>query len=284
MKLPAVRPLEENYLCPTMDKFKELLSKTLSVGNGGVFKLLGKVDGVPYYITILVDDQKILAVEAEDVKSGEKLTGDEALEYLRKIFSGPVIADAYPLDDVGVKMSIVDNIDVYNMTPKVRLREFFGDIGIARAGGLERPSTPVRGRPSTVEELYSTVTKEVEETLKEKTKKAKKPPAQKLELRLNVPPELDPYFRSFVKRLSSYGKSLGLHFRKVSVTVREIRYALGSGVGLNTYITIEAESDSLLPAKRLEEMLREQAYKEAGELSAELKKRVVVSDLKLRLV
>ncbi|WP_297490821.1 hypothetical protein [Thermococcus sp.] len=285
MKLPRAKPLEENYLCQTKEDFKELLSKALGMGNGGVFKLLGKVGGVPYYITILVDEQKILAVEAEEVKSGRKLIGDDALGYISKIFNGPVIADAYPLDDIGVKMSVVDNIEAYNRTQRIKLSEFFGDVQITRARNapLNAEATAPQ-KPSTMEELYSNVTKDVEKALQERTKKAKKSPPQKLELKLNVPVELDPYFRGFVKKLNAYGKSLGLNLRKVSVEAKEIRYALGSGVGVNAYLTIEAESGSMLPAKRLEEMLREQAYREAGELSSELKKRVVVSDLKLRLI
>jgi hypothetical protein len=279
MKLPSAKPLEENYLCQTKEEFRELLSKTLSNGTGGFFKMLGKVSGVPYYVTILVDDQKILAIEAEEISSGKKLVGNEAWSYLQRIFENPTIVDAYPLDEIGVKMAVIDNTEVYNRTPKVMLGEFFGNVSPIPPEGTVQKAAQAS---STIEELYTNVTKEVEEHL-EKKKKPKKSAKQKLELKLNVPAELDPYFRGFIKKLNSYGKSIGVHFRRVEVRAKEIRYALGSGVGINTYITIEAESDSVLSASRLENMLRERAYKEAGELSSELKKRVVISDLKLRL-
>jgi hypothetical protein len=283
MKLPSVKPIEENYLCRTREDFKSLLSKTLSEGTGGLFKMLGKVGEVPYYVTILVDDQKILAIEAEEISSGKKLVGDEAVSYLLRILENPTIVDAYPLDDIGVKMSVIDNIDVYNRTPKLMLSEFLGEMPPITTE--KKVTTSPQGQretqqPSTVEELYKSVTKEVEEKLKKKEKPAK----QKLELKLDVPLELDPYFRGLVKRLDAYGRSIGVHFRRVEVKAKEIRYALGSGVGINTYITVDAESESVLPPSRLENMLREQAYKEAGELSSELKKRVVISDLKLRLL
>ncbi len=266
MKLPPSKPLEENYLCNGREEFAELLSRTLSQDRGAFFKILGKMDGVPYYVTILVDDRKILAMEAEEVRSGTSLVGKAAHEVLAALLEGSVIVDAFPLSDVDVKMSVIDNIDVYNATPKVYLSEICPRI---KTTAPPREMLPEPPKPPQITPIP------------EKEPKPKKP---KMELLLNVPSEYDPYFRVFINHLKSYGKSLGLEFRKVKIEAKEVRYALGAGSGIHVIIEIEAESNASISLHHLKENLSTRAYKEAGDLSKEIGKKVVISDVKLHLL
>ncbi len=79
MKLPSVTSLEENFLCNGREEFGNLASRTLKQGDGAFLKVFGKNGRSRYYITVLMDDEKILAVEAEDVSAGSSLTGKPPL-------------------------------------------------------------------------------------------------------------------------------------------------------------------------------------------------------------
>jgi len=265
VKLPPSEPLEENYLCKGKAELAELLSRTLSQGSGAFFKVLGKMDGKPYYVTFLVDNRKILAVEAEDVRNSSHLMGEPAYEVLTALLEGSVIVDAFPLGDVDVKMSVIDNIDVYNATPKVYLSEI--------CPGVKTPAPTDEATPEPPK--FSQIAPPV------KSSRHKKP---KMELSLRVPPAYESYFRVFANRLKLHAKSLGLDLKKLGVEAKEVRYALGAGSGIHTVIEIEAESGAPVPLSRLKETLSSRAYKEAADLSKEIEKKVVISDVKLRIV
>lgn len=272
MKLPAVTPLEENYLCTNRDEFAELLRRTIeNSGGGAFFKVLGKVEGVPYYATILIDNQKILAVEVQNVKSGETLVGEPALQVMRQMIEGgPTIVDAFPLDDVNVKMSVVDNLEVYNSTPKMHLSELCPVF-------LEGPST--KGAMPEISKLEDVSSATTTSTIVEKPKPKPKP---KVEFVLEVPPQLEPYFRVFGNHLIKYAKSLGVEPRLLKVTAKEVRYALGAGTGIHATVELEGSSSSSLSTSRLRETMESFVYREAAELSEELGKKVVVSRFILR--
>jgi len=263
MKLPAVNPLEENYLCANREEFAELLKRTIEKSGGGAFfKALGKVDGVPYYATILIDDQKILAVEVQNVRTGETLVGGPALEVMKKMIEqGPTIVDAFPLGDVDVKMSVVDNIDVYNSTPKMHLSELCPVFNEKPSTKMKKPEPP---RPKPPQSFAP-----VEEP--------KPKPKPRTEFVLDVPSHLEPYFRAFGNRLVKYAKSLEIEPTKVTIAAKEVRYALGAGTGVHATIELEGSSGSLLAPSRLKELLENFVYREASELSSELDKKVVIS-------
>ncbi|MCD6558551.1 DUF2226 domain-containing protein [Palaeococcus sp. (in: euryarchaeotes)] len=271
MKLLPVNPLEENYLCLNKDEFAKLLRRTLETDGGGAFfKVLEKVEGVPYYATILIDNQKILAVEVQNVKSGEILVGDSALQMIKKMIEGgPTIVDAFPLSDVDVKMSVIDNIDVYNSTPKIPLSELCPSLG---------------GEPSSLKSAVESdkpVSKSL--PLEEKESKPKPKPKPRTEFSLEVPSQLEPYFRAFGNRLVKYAKSIGIEPSRVKMVAKEVRYALGAGTGVHATIEVEGSSDSLMSPAKLQENLESFAYREAAELSEELAKKVVISSLTLKL-
>ena len=258
MRLPPVTPLEENYLCKNRGEFLELVKRTLSKGGGAFFKVLGKVDGEPYYVTLLIDDEKILAVEVQDVRGGSQLVGKPALELLKEMLEcGPVIADAFPMSDVDVKMSVVENMDVYNATPKMPLREMCpGAVEKTEEKGEER-SPP-----------------NIERERKERVKP---------EILINVPPQVDAYARRFAGRIVKYANSLGITVKRVKIEAEEVRYALGAGKGIHSTVELEGESKSHLPYQRLKEEIEKFTYREAAELSKALGEKVVVSRFTLRL-
>ena len=269
MKLPAVTPSEENVLCVGPEDFRALVKRTLSKGNGAFFKLLGKTERGKYYMTLLIDDEKILAAEIKNVETGESLTGNEAVEAIRSVLEGTVVADAYPLDDLELKMSVVENIDVYNSTKKIPL----GEIWSLGAGPAE---IKVEEKPKTDEKPSKSPTSEATEGIK-----SKKTP--KFRVTINSPPELSPYFRAMANHLRAEAKALGVEVEEVRIDAKEIRYALGAGVGVHSTIEIVGKGRPALSLPRLREILSSRAYKEAGEFSRDVGKKIVISDVRVKL-
>lgn len=265
MKLPSVTPLEENILCNGREEFGKLVARTIERGDGAFLKVFGKTDGRAYYVTVLMDDEKILAVEAEDVGAGSSFVGKPALEILRDLLEGgPVIVDAFPMNDVEIKMSIVDNIEVYNSTPKMKLGEM--------CPSLKKALSQPQQKGETVERAPS---------LREKpqivTREAPKPKKPKMELKINAPVEVDPYFRGMIRRLKNVLKGFGVELKAVEVDAKEVRYALGAGTGIHATIRVVPEGN--LP-RNVRNELESFIYKEAGEISKEIGKRVVISQVR----
>ncbi len=258
MKLPTVRPLVDNFLCRDAGEFWEVVHKTLGHGKGGIFKVFGKVGGEPYYLVLLIDDEKLLGLEAQNVSSGNELTGETALRILKELLNGPLIVDAYPLDEIELKLSIADNVDVYTQTPKVTLEGMLV--------GRVKEKEP---RSATERELYT------EEREKEEKRKEEK--LKKTEVVLNVPIELDPYFRMMVKRLKNEARAFNANIKRIEIEAREVRYALGAGVGVHSSLKIYVEAPGGVPIRALREHLEKITYEEAGNISSEIEKRVVVS-------
>ncbi len=266
MKLPSVTSLEENFLCNGREEFGNLVSRTLKQGNGAFLKVFGKNGRRPYYITVLMDDEKILAVEAEDVSAGRSLTGKPALEVLKNLLEeSPVIVDAFPMSDVEIKMSIVENMEVYTSTPKMKLEEICPSFGRMFS---TQSQEPVVGQPSPTQEGREVSIKEAP---------AVKPKKRKMEIMINAPSEVDPYFRGMIRHLKNVVKGFGIDLRAVEVNAREVRYALGAGNAIHA--TIRILPDGSLPHNVRGE-LESFIYKEAGEISKETGKRVVISQIK----
>ncbi|WP_297460534.1 hypothetical protein [Thermococcus sp.] len=277
MELPAVKPLVENYLCRNKEEFGNLILKTLQKGKGAFFKIFGKTQGNPYYITVLLDHEKLLAAESENVSAGSSLVGKPAVEILKDILEeGPVIVDAFPLTDVELKMSIVENLEVYNSTPKLKLREICPSIG----GVSTEPSETERGsrtaRPMVSTETLSTAGSNPKETAIEKELPSEGPRLKKrrTEVTIRAPVEIDPYFRGMVSRLKGILRNFGIQPNAIEIEAKEVRYALGAGYGIHAIIKITSEEK--LPQNVREEVERF-IYKEAGEISQEIGKRVVIS-------
>ena len=268
MKLPSVTPLEENILCNGREEFGKLVARTIERGDGAFLKVFGKTDGRAYYVTVLMDDEKILAVEAEDVSAGGSMMGRPALEILKELLdSGPVIADAFPMNDVEIKMSIVENIEVYNSTPKMKLEEIHLKLAGRTPEVLEpekptvEPVSPTGGEPKGV----------VRETKEEKPKKPR------MEVSIRAPAEVDPYFRGMIRRLKNVLKGFGVELKAVEVDAKEVRYALGAGNAIHATIRLVPEGNLTRNARgELESFI----YKEAGEISKEIGKRVVISQVR----
>jgi len=258
MRLPSVAPLEENRLCRNRDEFDQLVEEALARGKGAFLKIFGKAGGRPYYATILIDDEKVLAVETVDVSSGASLVGSEALDVVNKMLAeGPLVVDLYPLSDVEVKISIVDNIDVYNNTPKMPLSRFHSS---------PRPERPIGG-PTQVQAPSKPREVERHSTSVEK-------PRRKFEVKIKAPVELDPYLRGMAKRINSLAKALGIELSGLEIEAKEVRYALGSGSAVHATVRLYTGSKV---AGNVKNEFESAIYREAGELSKELGKRVVIS-------
>ncbi|WP_457751910.1 hypothetical protein [Thermococcus sp.] len=272
MKLPSVKPSEENVLCKDKEEFGRLIKRTIErSGSGAFFKVLGKSEDGAYYATVLIDDEKILAIEIQDVKEGTTLVGRPAMEFLDEILqSGPVIADAFPLKDVDVKMSVVENIEVYNSTPKLHLSEFCPAF---RKGAVstERPS----------EKFTTSSANEIQKSLEEPKPKHKA--KSRTKVNLDVPTQLEPYFRALSTHVTKYAKTLGIEISEVKIDAKEVRYALGAGTGIHATVELKGSSKTPVSPMSLKQSLESFVYKEAGELSKEIGKKVVINNFSLKL-
>jgi len=262
VKLPSVAPLEENYLCIGREEFSRVLRRTLEKSGGGAFfKILGKMQGKPYYATILIDNRKILAVEVYDVRNGRISVGSSAITLLSNILnSGSIVVDAFPLDDINVKISIADNIDTYNSTPKMPLSELC-------------PAFDKREKSERPENTDALISKPAEKTN----------PKPRTEVVIDVPQELEPYFRAFCNRVIKYSKAMGIEVSKIRLNARVIKYALRAGEGIHAKLELEGTGYRSPRKKDVEQSLESFVYKEAGRLSKELGKKVVMSSFSIKI-
>ncbi|WP_335755334.1 DUF2226 domain-containing protein [Thermococcus profundus] len=123
MKLPDIKPVKENLVVTSPQELIQEIKETASESGGVFIKLLGKKGSARYYLTVLFDRTKLLAAEGQDVDSNTPVVGDEAVALLNELLKGPVVVDVYPLDEIGVKLSIADNLEVYGQTPKIAIDE-----------------------------------------------------------------------------------------------------------------------------------------------------------------
>jgi hypothetical protein len=126
MKLPNVSPLKENVVITSPSDLINEIQEALGDSSGVFLKIFGKKGGSGYYIEILTDRSKVLAMEGREIGSETQILGNEAVSLLKDLLSGPLIVDIYTLDEIGVKLSIADNLEVYTKTPKVPISDLFG--------------------------------------------------------------------------------------------------------------------------------------------------------------
>jgi hypothetical protein len=126
MQLPDKQPLIENVVVTSAGELKGLVEEGLSKGNGAFLKIFAKDSSGKYYLTILLDRSKILAAECLLVDKKQDLSGEEAISVLKSLIGKPMVVDVYDLDELEIKLSIADNVDVYVQTPKIPLEELLG--------------------------------------------------------------------------------------------------------------------------------------------------------------
>ncbi|AFL94348.1 hypothetical protein CL1_0133 [Thermococcus cleftensis] len=141
MQLPDKRPLMENVVVTSAGELGELIQKALSKGNGAFLKIFAKKSDGKYYITVLLDRSKVLAAECLVVDTKQNLSGEEAISVLKSFVGKPMVVDVYDLDELELKLSVADNVEVYAQTPKVPLSELF------QISGEGPPSESVKEEP-----------------------------------------------------------------------------------------------------------------------------------------
>ncbi|AIU70614.1 hypothetical protein TEU_09875 [Thermococcus eurythermalis] len=130
MQLPDKTPLVENVVVTSKKDLTELAKKALSEGKGAFLKVFAKDQRGKYYITILLDSSKVLAAECLVVDNKQTLVGEDALNLFKALLGKPMVVDAYSLDEIEMKLSIAENLDVYSETPKIPLDELFSGSAV----------------------------------------------------------------------------------------------------------------------------------------------------------
>ena len=258
MKLPSVPPMVENLVCKNKEEFLEIITRALSQSEGVFTKIFGKVEGTPYYATLILDREKILAIEVLEVGSSTSIVGEPAIQIMRDMLeSGSFIIDVFPLTDIELKVSIMDNMEVYSLTPKVRLEEICSDLA-SRVVKETRPEIPVRIQENTQIEKPNPT-----------------PRKPKTEIKITSPVEFDPYLRGMARKIKNALNGLGITPEKIEIDAKEVRYALGAGKGLHATVRIVAEGLDVKTKREIENFI----YREAGGLSKEIEERVVISKI-----
>ncbi|ACJ16040.1 hypothetical protein, conserved [Thermococcus onnurineus NA1] len=137
MQLPNKQPIMENMVVTSAGELGDLIKKALSEGNGAFLKIFAKDASGKYYMTILFDRSKILAAECLLIDKKQSLIGEEAISVLKSFLGKPMVVDVYTLDELEIKLSIADNVDVYAQTPKIPLNELFGKVKEGPPGKTE---------------------------------------------------------------------------------------------------------------------------------------------------
>ncbi|WP_297438396.1 hypothetical protein [Thermococcus sp.] len=172
MELPNKSPLKENVLITSTGELEDLVREALAEASGTFLKIFAKDKSGKYYVTILFDKTKLLAVECLLVDEKRTLTGGEALSVLRSFAGRPMVVDVYALDEIELKLSIADNVDIYAQTPKIAIDSIF------KAEVREEPKPPVKSpTPPREEKKAEEQPKKVKKA--EKAKTVEEAPAEK---------------------------------------------------------------------------------------------------------
>ncbi len=170
MQLPAEQPVRENIVITEIQELKSIINEVLSNSNGIFLKIFAKDSSGKYYIMMLIDRSKLLAMEAMLVDQNRSVIGDKAFEIFRSLLGRPMVLDVYQLDEIGLKLSLADNIEAYTSTPKVSISELLErEEPETRTKTKEefkaQPATPVV-HPSQPKEEKGEVPEKREETKK----------------------------------------------------------------------------------------------------------------------
>ncbi len=177
MELPTITPIEENIVCTRKEELLKLMRNALSnqAFSGLFLKIFAKDKAEKYYVTLLMDRRKLLALELLLLSSQKKVIGDETLNILKKLLNYPLVVDIYGLDEIELKTSITDNIEIYNTTPKVEINEIFEENIVEHEEIIEKERI--------LEKILKTEEAKVEETHeKPKPQKKERAPPEKKEV------------------------------------------------------------------------------------------------------
>ncbi|HIH72955.1 MAG: Uncharacterized protein XD43_0806 [Thermococcales archaeon 44_46] len=253
MQLPNITPLEENIVCTKKQELLDLIHNAFSNQEfSGLFlKMFTKDEKEKYYATILMDRKKLLAAQVDLLSSRKKLVGNESIETLKRIIDYPLVVDLYGLDEISLKLSITDNLEIYNSTPKVELEKIFGENKIESAEVLEkekllekalerkREETKAKPQVKIQEEAKKEVPPKKEEKPLEKAPKIeKKPGAPEIEVKVVGGEIFKPVLQEYAEEILKEIKSLnGASVERVGITGE-----VGSGV-IYLHVNIHGTSE-----------------------------------------
>ncbi len=157
MKLPNTQPIKENAVVVSPQDLAQEIKNAISRSAGAFLKVFGKKGNSKYYLTVLFDRSKVLAAEGQELESGAQICGEDVIHLLKELMGGPVVIDVYSLDEVGVKLSIAENLEIYSKTPKIPIEKLFGETPLPEAEKpkeapekpkLEPPERPTDKKPA----------------------------------------------------------------------------------------------------------------------------------------
>ncbi|EHR79510.1 hypothetical protein OCC_08490 [Thermococcus litoralis DSM 5473] len=253
MQLPNITPLEENIVCTKKQELLDLIYNAFSNQEfSGLFlKMFTKDEKEKYYATILLDRKKLLAAQIDLLNSKKKLIGSDSVETLKRIIDYPLVVDLYGLDEISLKLSITDNLEIYNSTPKVELEKIFGENKIESAEVLEKEKLLEKALERKKEEAKTEPQVKVQEEIKKEAppKKEEKPleKAPKIEKKPSAP-EIDvkvvggeifkPVLQEYAEEILKEIKNLnGVSVERVGITGE-----VGSGV-IYLHVNIHGTSE-----------------------------------------
>ena len=250
MQLPTVTPLEENIVCTKKQELLDLIYKAFSNPEfSGLFlKIFTKDEEEKYYATILLDRKKLLAAQIDLLGSKKKLVGNDSTEIIKKIINYPLVVDLYGLDEISLKLSITDNLEIYNATPKVEFEKIFGENKIESVEVIEKEKLLEKAlEKKEKEELKEPEIEETKKVLPKKEEKKSSEKAPKAEKKLGGP-EIEvkviggeifkPVLQEYAEELLREIKSLN----EVSVEKVGITGEVGSGV-IYLHVNIHGTSE-----------------------------------------
>ncbi|WP_232194560.1 hypothetical protein [Thermococcus sp. PK] len=263
MQLPDITPIEENIVCTKKQELLTLIYNAFSNhGFSGVFlKIFTKDEKEKYYATIMLDRKKLLAAQVDLLNSKKRLTGKDSIETLKKILGYPLVVDLYGLDEISLKLSITDNLEIYNATPKVELKKLFGESKIEDTELLEKEKLLERVLEKREEkqakvEPQETVQKDTEKEVPPKSEEEQVPEEiPKVEKKPDSPgsPDIEVEVvggEIFKPILQEYGEEILEEIKTldgVSIKKMELIGEVGSGViylRVNIYGTSEKDKSS----------------------------------------
>ncbi|AJC71995.1 hypothetical protein X802_07370 [Thermococcus guaymasensis DSM 11113] len=133
MKLPDTQPIKENAVVVSPQDLAQEIKNAISQSAGAFLKVFGKKGNSKYYLTVLFDRSKVLAAEGQELESGAQICGEDVIHLLKELMGGPIIIDVYSLDEVGIKLSIAENLEIYSKTPKIPIEKLFGETQSSKA-------------------------------------------------------------------------------------------------------------------------------------------------------
>lgn len=113
----------ENVVCKSPEDLFLLIQEALRIGKGALVRVFSSSGN--YYFHLLFDEEKLLLGEARSLRTNGRITGIVMLDMLMEIFKEPFVADVMAVTDSDIKNTLLANLDLYEVTPKVLLFELF---------------------------------------------------------------------------------------------------------------------------------------------------------------